>query len=311
MSWFPLCKGLLEDNQDFKKLTPADKVYFWHVASEFNLHEQCQYHEADLIAGVTLNLSERKVRDSRRKLQALGFIETKPGHLAKRGGHMPTTYLNVKYAYPVKGESYVPMDRYTFETMLRALRDKTFSHADVAVYVYLTYLHGKYKDGEIEGFFVTKRELRELTSIPDAPERIKTLYDKFTFTGGAKLFEYKDKQQKLVFTDLWNTVKDPNDGRNKTEISGKVATIRKKRATAAGAIFPDDLPKLFRAAGEAQQRKVTLNQYNYEELIELGQRDGATKVAESIELFAKHPTSRTFSFHRFSAWYSDNRSAIK
>lgn len=223
MSWFPLLQELIEDDLVFRKLTAAEKVFLLYKISEFNLKDK--HYEADIKAAIILNLSEIKIRVARRKLQAAGYIETKPSYLAANR-HIATTYLNVKHAHPEPGESYQCIHRSTFDRMLHHLRNKLFTHTDIVTYVILAYYHEKYADER--GFFITKYKLRELTNIPDSPLCVNKLYKLFAFTGGEHLFEYADKQQKLRFSAKWNNCADCS-AEHEAEINRLVVAQKQRR----------------------------------------------------------------------------------
>jgi hypothetical protein len=119
------------------------------------------------------------------------------------------------------------MHRFAFEAMLAKVRHREFTHADVAIYIYLAYLFWKNRGKDEGRFYITKNYLRELTDIPNAPARVERLYQIFTFTGGKHLFEYLDLYHKLFFTE-WNTFADPSED----EINKAVAKAKKEKQQA-------------------------------------------------------------------------------
>lgn len=133
MSGFPLTKGLMEDCIDFRTLPPSEKVYFWYLLSEFTLRRQ--FYKSDLEFAETLNLSEIKVRQARRKAMKLGWVKVRPGFIS-RGKNVATTYMDVTKGLPGKEEYYAEMPRYTYEFLLGGLRYGKLNNADLVVYVY-------------------------------------------------------------------------------------------------------------------------------------------------------------------------------
>lgn len=241
MNWFPLCKSMMEENEEFRKLTPAEKLYYWLLISEYNRHGG-QFYKSDLETAVTLGISEVKVRQARRKLQSLKWLKIIPGfqtHRNKNVKNVATRYLFVNWASPTEGEFFAQMHRFAFEAMLARVRHREFAHADVAIYIYLAYLFWKNRGKDGGRFYITKNHLRELTDIPNAPARVERLYQIFTFTGGKHLFEYLDQYHRLFFTD-WNTFADPSEDDNnrklaegyQDEIKKAVAKAKKEKQQA-------------------------------------------------------------------------------
>ena len=89
----------MEDCIDFRTLPPSEKVYFWYLLSEFTLRRQ--FYKSDLEFMETLNLSEIKVRQARRKAMKLGWVKVRPGFIS-RGKNVATTYMDVTKVYREK-----------------------------------------------------------------------------------------------------------------------------------------------------------------------------------------------------------------
>jgi len=236
ISFFPLHKITIEDCEEFRKLTPAEKLCYWLLISEFN--RRGEFYKSDLEIAVTLDLSEAKIRSARRKLGKLEFIKYRSGSITG-GRKLATTYEYVKWATPVEGYFFAQIQRYSFEAMLSYLRKGNFTHADVVVYVYLAYLFWKNRGAkEDQSFFVTKAKLQELTNIPNIQQKIKNLYDKFLFGNGMHLFEYSDKYHKLAFSK-WASFADPSENENSqrnaeayiNDIKAKVSAKKKAAET--------------------------------------------------------------------------------
>lgn len=215
INWFPLPRSLME-NPIFILCTPAEKIYLLHIASEVNLRGG--FYRADLEEAVALRLSEDKVRRARREFTRLGWLQVKPGFRAA-GRHLATRYLAVPGAMRVDGDFHAPLHRFTFEALLSSLRHHKLSHADLLVYVYLTYFKAR-AGREDNWFFISKNELRDLTGLPSATLCVAHLHDAVVFTGGAHLFEYADEYHRLSFS-RWATFADPSTD----EVNAKTALL--------------------------------------------------------------------------------------
>jgi len=233
INWFPLCKNMMEESQEFRKLTPAEKLYYWLLISEYNRHKG-EFYKSDLETAVTLGISVVKVRQARRKLQSRKWLEIIHGFRTCRNKNVATRYLCVSWAVPADGEFFAQMHRFAFEVMLAKVRHREFTYVDVAIYIYLAYLFWKNRGKNESHFYITKNQLRKLTDIPDAPTRVERLYQHFIFSGGKHLFEYRDQYHRLLFTG-WSTFVDPSEDENnkkladgyRQEIKNAVATAKK------------------------------------------------------------------------------------
>ncbi len=227
INWFPLPRSLME-SPSFILCTPAEKLLLLHLASELNLRGS--FYKADLETAVTLGISEDKVRRARRSFMRLGWIQAVQGFRC-RGRHLATRYLTAPGAERKDDDFWAPLHRYAFEALLSHVR-KRFHHADLVVYVYLNYLRARCQ-GEREDFFVTKRELRDLTGLANATACVAHLHDGFVFGGGAHLFECQDEYHRIRFRE-WAGFQDPSEGGNnaqqaaryRAEIAATVKEIR-------------------------------------------------------------------------------------
>ncbi len=304
LSWFPLPEGVME-SPEFKMFTPTEKLYLWLLISEYNLRDG-GFYLADLEVAKTLATSEKTIRRARAKPAFREWVSFVPGTRDKRGRGIATRYLEVKCASLGDYGWFAQMHRYTFNMMLNCLRHKTFQPGDVVVYVYLSYWYwkcrGRYADRE--KFFITKRELRELTNLENAPERVARLYSNFTYSGGAHLFEYSG-YQRLEFTK-WATAADPEKDENnrknaerwiqeikeqvKKAKQDKQAREKVKRVAGAeyAAISPEDLPDLFDRL--YQQKYGRLQPYRWggnrwDRLVEYGELYGAGRVFQAMMFY--------------------------
>lgn len=218
--FFPVVSEQINDPL-FRKLTVIDKAYFWLLVSEFNRFAfQGNLCLSDRWFASGLGVSESKIRKSRREFKKNGWIEFKPGRLfgkLKRS----TEYVSVRWAFPPEkgsGLQFCPMHRHAFIMLLRFVLDKKLTLLSVVVYVYLSFWRETKSNGyeafsKGDEFFISKRQLCEITGIPKAADAIPELYKAFQFTGGAHLFEFKDRWTKFSFTQ-WEGFCDPEDDEN-------------------------------------------------------------------------------------------------
>lgn len=298
---------MMEDTPDFRKLTPAEKVYFWFILSEYNLRGK--FHKSDLETAVTVGISEDKTRRARRKLAKLGWLEITPGFIGKKGRKFTTAYNMVKWAKPRKEDFFAMAHRYTFEALLAQLRRGALAHADLVVYEYLTYFQQKCQ-GDKEYFFVTKRELVELTGIPTATRSVDTLYRNFVFTGGAHLFEVQDNYHKLTFSK-WSVCSDPSENDNnreraeeyRREIQDQVAAIRSQKEQGGGSRMtgPDILITVYQHLAGPGYR---LGRHQRARLVHLAEKYGVKKIQRDIQAYFRGETDPCFrSFSYFEKWF--------
>jgi len=212
-NWFPLSKSMMEDSPEFRKLTPGEKVLWFSILSQANYRGD--FYKADIEWAVELDLSLSKVRQARRKFQALGWLSATPGWKAK-GGRLATTYHYARWAKPEKGVFFARMRRYTWEWFLVGLRlvppslptDRVFlRHADLLLYAYLCYFWTKFRGGGPgeHGGYVTKRLLQSATNLQDVRCQIEWL------CGASEgLFDFRDEYHRIRLLNFtyW---KDPRE----------------------------------------------------------------------------------------------------
>jgi len=304
LSWFPLPEGVME-NPEFKLFTPTEKLYLWLLISEYNLRDG-GFYLADLEVAKTLATSEKTIRRARANPAFRKWVIFVPGTRDKRGRGIATRYLEVKCAKLGDYGWYAQMHRHTFNMMLDCLRRKTFQPGDVVVYVYLSYWYwrcrGRYTDRN--EFFITKRELRDLTNLEDAPDRVTRLYKNFNYNEGSHLFEYSG-YQKLKFTK-WATAADPEENENNRknaerwiqEVKEQVKKAKrdkqakeKTRKTAGSgnaAISPEDLPELFERLYRQKYGYLQPGMWSgdrWERLVGYGELYGADKVFQAMMFY--------------------------
>lgn len=216
MSWFPLPMSLMEGEQ-FRTMSPTKKVYLWLLMGQFN-RRGGTFYKTDLEIAVTLNVCKKSIERARGTLSELGWIKVKPGFQNSRGQGIATRYLDVTWSTISaldEGDFWAPMDYYSFHMMLNRLRRGTLQPADLVVYVFLTYwrhwkCQGRWRDED--KFYISKRDLRRLTNLVNAPKRLEKLYENFVFCCGTHFFEF-DGYNKLTITN-WRIAADPDENEN-------------------------------------------------------------------------------------------------
>lgn len=221
-TFFPVSEEQVNDEK-FKSLTPAEKLYYWTLCSEFNFYTTIKenFVRSDAWFAAALSLSVIKIRQARRKFEKEGWIKVKKGHkLGER--KVATTYLAVKWSKPLTTQNrrFSQMHRHALFMLLESISKRQVSIKDAVVYVYLNFFRsmiGKIDEyGDYvspEDFFITKGQLFKLSQITKAIEAINNLYYKFIFEHGAHLFEYKDKYTKISF-NAWAQFDDPAENEN-------------------------------------------------------------------------------------------------
>lgn len=237
MSFFPLPRELMEESQEFRALTPVEKVYYWMLMSRFNAGGP--FYRADLEYAVILRRSVDTIRRARRKFEALGWIQIKRGTKDARGRGLATRYLYVKWANTDEASYWAPMPRHMFEwDMVYFVFTGQFEPEDVVTYVYLTYWYEKHRQTfERDGcFYISRAQLRELTGLPDAPEHVQRLYDRFQFSNGDHLFDFTG-YQRFKFT-AWRITISPeenehnrqNNERRRQQVQSAIRLARGRQA---------------------------------------------------------------------------------
>ena len=233
INWWPVTASRLEDPR-YRSLTTTERLYLEYIISEYSLRGP--FCRSDLEIAVTLGLSEDKVRRARRRVgratdyilkvasevhcrplaTGFGWVVYMPGW---RSGtqNLATKYVDVPMATVPKGDFFASVPRYTFEVLLALVRGKKLIHADVVVWLVLSYMYwrcrGKRED---HCFFITKRELSQLSGVPNASACVEHLHKQYCFKGGDHLFEYMDQGPRLVVSE-WTWCTDPRKDKTSTE----------------------------------------------------------------------------------------------
>jgi hypothetical protein len=180
--WFPLGKSMMEGSAEFRRLTPAEKVFWLCTLSKVNLRGE--FYNADLEWGIMLALSQSKVRQAPRKFQGLGWLRVLPGRFAGRR-RLATRYYSAKWAKPEGGVYFSQMHRYTWEQLVRLIREKQLRCRDLVVYGFLCYFWHKFggvRPGK-DGIVLAKRRLRDATNLLSVEGSLTCLHERFSFQG--------------------------------------------------------------------------------------------------------------------------------
>ena len=205
IEFFPLWKAQMEDSESFKQLTPHEKIVYWFLQSQFNLYGPGWY-TPDLKLAVATDMSLSKVRQARRMFRERGWVVYDPGFQVD-GRNVATKYHRVEWAgTPDKdsGESWVPLHRYTFESMVGRVLRKDLGHADVVAYIVLWYWWRKHIDSASENqwWFISKKDLRTLTGVANVGKCLRNLYSLQPFGDGSRLFEFDDEVRRYTFPEF-------------------------------------------------------------------------------------------------------------
>lgn len=211
MEFFPIYVEQMEENEQFRKLSPLKKCYYFMLQSRFN--KQREFYCRDTEFAAALNCSDKSIKAARPEFIKNGWIDVIPGHKDKRGRGLSTVYKSVKWSDPPKkgdNKQFYAMQRYAFEMILQ----KNYMHESVVVYLVLNYWRGfnRFDEGD---FYITKSKLRELTNI-DSMDKIEKCLEElstFRYAGETPLFKYKDKYHNFHF-DEWAMPADPMDDDN-------------------------------------------------------------------------------------------------
>jgi len=238
-NWFPLTASRME-NATYQKLTATERLYLEYIISEYS--RRGSFYQSDLEIAVILGMSVDKIREARRKVgtepESVRLLEQRrrgvecPGgygwivykHGWKHGARcLATQYLDVPIAERKKGDWYAAIPRYTFESMLSEIRNKHLTHADVVVWLVLAYKFWRCKgkgNEEERRFFITKKELMQLSGIVSAAASVPRLYEAFEAINAEgqpeSLFYFTDQCQRFTFKQ-WTWFLDPNDNKSNAE----------------------------------------------------------------------------------------------
>jgi hypothetical protein len=215
LEFFPLYVEQIEEDDQFKKLSPLKKTYYFLIQSMANKFGE--FYDSDMFFAAALNCSDEAIKKARREFVKKEWIEIVPGRRDKQGRNLATQYKSVKWSTaPKKGDNkqFAGMQRYALEMLLK----HQYSHESIVVYITLSYWRNfhRFEEGD---FFIQKSKLRELTGI-DSQGKIEKCLDElynFQYSGGVHLFEFKDKYHTLHF-DKWATPGDPTEDENNREI---------------------------------------------------------------------------------------------
>lgn len=291
-SWFPIANGMIQD-ENFRDLTPTEKLYFWKVLSEFNM-SYGEFYKADIWFAASLNLSIEKIRKARAKLSKMGYITMVPGTQDKRGRKLATTYKDVKWADVVEKGQFSKMDRTTFERLISHIIDNHLSHADVVCYVYIHHLIW-IKGGEYAS--LTKKEFAELTGMPKIMSNVKSLMANFKFSNGEMLFDFRDYYHNIKFEKIRTVLyTDEHEKMRLRKIEDHIVKLRAKsekkerdKLRREGAVFPEDLYPLFKQLYQEKHNEDPGYEWRERELISLGKPED---VATAIQNYFKSPLPR-------------------
>lgn len=176
MSWFPLHRSLIEQSLEYRHLTPSEKLYVVFLVSEFNLRGK--FYKSDVETGVTLSISEKTVRRARKTLATMGWLDYKPGFGHKPGDKsVATRYLSLTWPRPQERDFFARIHRYSFQVMLNHLMEGRLVHADVVVWLTLSYWFKKYASStdERSDVFITMAWLKELANLSNPLQNIERI----------------------------------------------------------------------------------------------------------------------------------------
>ena len=254
INWWPITRSRLEDPK-YQALTPRERLYVEYIISRYS--HQGPFYQSDLEVAITLSMSQIEVRCTRRKVGAptdnarkqaahghgvelksgLGWIVYVPGW-EQGSKRLATQYVDVPIAAVKTGDYFSPTPCYTFEQLLACIGKKQLTHADVTVWLALSYKHEQCRGAkEDHSFFITKQELAQLSGVISATVSVQNLYEKLVFADGKHLFKYSDEHQRLAFSE-WASMADPSEDENSAriqketlrEIAAAVAKAKKKLA---------------------------------------------------------------------------------
>jgi len=227
-SFFPLRKDLIE-HEHFKGMPAAHRLYFLLLVSEFNL--KGTFYKSDLEAAVTINTSLDTIRRARRELQRLEWIEAQPGFLSARKKPIATRYFHVKFAQVEDGQFFAKIHRYAFQALLHRTRAGHMDHKELLLFCYVCYFNIKYREAGEKDFFISKRELIELTGMTEAPAAVLRLHQHQVF-GDEGIFEIVDVYHKIKILQQ-RIFADPEEDEHNRNQSLKHQEDIKKRVEAA------------------------------------------------------------------------------
>ena len=292
-SWFPFKRELV-NNENFKQMSPAQRLYFLLLVSEYNLRGS--FYKSDQEIAVTIHASVDTVRRARKKLEQLGWIETKPGFRDSSGREVATTYFYVKFARMKKGSKngkfFAPIHRYAFNSMLYKLRTGRLSQKEVLLFCYICYFESRYSMDKGE-FFISKRELVGLTEISGAPEAVLSLNKVTIFGEDETLLELEDHYHKIKVLEHRGFADPEQNEHNRymaelfrQDIKQRVENAKREQALKKGEPQKEQLLPLFKNLYKQTHGKPLGTGHDQEkELLSLAEKHGAAAVAEGIHAY--------------------------
>lgn len=293
-SWFPVNTWVLENDQ-FKRLTATEKLYYWTVLSEFNIVDG-EFFKSDIWFASFLGLSLEKIRKARAKLAKNEWIIMVPGKKI-RGRNLATIYKSVSGAEIIVGQQFIKIDRTTFYRLIDYVRWGRLKHEDVVAFVYINYfVKRKYGNGNS----VLKSEFREVSNMPKASVFISRLHNNFRFTGDKELFVYKEGYRSMYFADLKEVAFDPSHlKKREKEIEQKSYEIRAK----SSGIQTEDLAPIFNKLYEKRYGEEPI--YSAENIKKLERLGEPFEVAAALERYFKSDPPVTTKKHSLP-WFISN-----
>lgn len=211
MEFFPVHYEQMEENNEFKKLSPVYKAYYYLLQSQFN--RKGMFYASDGFFAATLDCSIESIRKARRLFKKLGWITIGEGKLDKGGRGLATTYYYVKWAATKESNRFAQISRSTFTTLLKnGINIARIKCPMIVTYISLCYWR-QFNSYDNDDFFITKTKLRELTGFNNVIDPIKCTQQTIEFTDGSHLFNYKDEHFKLKITK-WVNVAEPSKDEN-------------------------------------------------------------------------------------------------
>lgn len=213
INWFPLASKLYNRN-DFIDLPVAAKIFFVELVSKANSFRG-EFYKPDDYFAIKLNVSTKTIRRHRKKLAKMGLINVEPGKLGKNGQKLATSYLKVKHSNaedcpPVdKHINFAKIHRYSLNNILKYNYEGELNLNDVWIWITLWWWQQNHPTDNFE-FFITKKQLEELTGYGQAVKSVKKLYKLpvFGYNDEDRLFEYNEYYHKFNFSS-WTFWADP------------------------------------------------------------------------------------------------------
>ncbi len=295
VNWFPVQDFYMGTDGELHEawrddISATGKVVHWFLTSEAN--KRLPFYHSDIQIAAAIGAGERTVREQRMRLRKLGLIEWEQGG-RPNGRGLANRFTLVKGAQVGDGNGYAPMHRFAFEAILKRVREKQLTHADLVTYVSLNYAHQRL--GNRERFFVTKQYLHDLTGLDDAPKSVARLYETFTFTprpdGKANhLFDYEDLGRRIVIANVVGFADPGEDEKNRknasawdADVQQRATDLRRKHMSA------EDFPKIAQQiAGKHKLRFYVDDDAQEKGLVTFATSVGIPKASKALDIFLDH-----------------------